>query len=37
VDFLAYHPMSDDWELNDNLPGGEVFFMEYSSTLRDVL
>ena len=25
TDFLADHPVPDDWELNDNLPAGEVF------------
>jgi len=25
---LAYHPVPDDWELNDDLPEEEVFFFD---------
>jgi len=28
ADFLANHPVSDDWELNDDLLGEEVFFVD---------
>ena len=28
VDFLAYHPIPDAWELNDDLPGEDVFFID---------
>jgi len=28
VDFLANHPMPDDWELNADLHGEEVFFVD---------
>jgi len=28
VDFLADRPILDDWELNDDLPGEDVFFID---------
>ena len=28
ADFLANHSIPDDWELNDDLPGGNVFFID---------
>jgi len=28
ADFLADHPVPDDWELNDDLPREEVFFVD---------
>jgi len=28
VDFLADHPIPDNWELNDELPGEDVFFID---------
>ena len=28
VDFLADHPVLDDWEINDDHPGEEVFFVD---------
>ena len=28
ADFLADHPIPDDWELNDDLPGEDVFFID---------
>jgi len=28
ADFLAYHPIPDEWELNDDLPGEDVFFVD---------
>jgi len=28
VDCLAHHPVPDDWELNDDLPREEVFFVD---------
>ena len=35
VDFLADHPILDEWELNNDLPGEEVFVI--SSPMRDSL
>ena len=28
ADFLADHPIPDDWELNDDFPGEDVFFID---------
>ena len=28
VDFLADHPIHNNWELNDDLSGEDVFFIE---------
>jgi len=28
ADFLADHPIPDEWELNDDLPGEEVFVID---------
>jgi len=28
ANFLADHPIPDDWELNDDLPGEDVFFID---------
>jgi len=28
ADFLANHPILDEWELNDDLPGEEVFVVD---------
>jgi len=28
ADFLADHPIPDNWELNDDLPGEDVFFID---------
>jgi len=28
ADFLADHPIPDDWELNDDLPGEGVFYID---------
>ena len=28
ADFLADHPIPDDWELNDDLPGEDVFYID---------
>ena len=28
TNFLADHPIPDDWELNDDLPGEDVFFID---------
>ena len=28
LDFLANYPVRDDWELNEDLPGQEVLFVD---------
>jgi len=28
ADFIANHPMLDEWEINDDLPGEDVFFVD---------
>ena len=32
ADFLADHPIPDDWELSDDLPDEEVMLIEISQT-----
>jgi len=37
ADFLADHPILDDWELNDHLPGEDVFFTVFSLREKCIL
>ena len=37
ADFLADHPIPDEWELNDDLPGEEVFVIDILPNVGNVL